>query len=481
MPTPRSDRVKRSSAPAELFPMRTRTFVRRTTLPVSAQEAFAWHERPGAFPRLAPPWEKITILREPVGVADGATAEFLFRLGPFRQRWVAVHQGCEPGRKFQDVQRRGPFALWEHTHTILPETDDSCVLEDSIEHAPPLGALGWLAAGRMIARTLASTFAYRHRITADDLRAHEAARSRGAPPMRILVSGASGLVGSTLIPMLTTGGHDVLRLVRKPSADPREISWNPDAGTIDADRLDGIDAVVHLAGENIAERRWTDAVRKRIRDSRVNGTSLLANAVASLDRPPRAFVCASAIGYYGDRGDDPMTESSPPGTGFLPEVCQAWEAACQPARDKGIRTVNLRIGVILTPKGAALKKMLFPFKMGAGGVIGSGRQYWSWVAIDDVVGAIHHALTRDDVNGPVNVVSPNPVTNRVFTKTLGKVLRRPTLLPMPAFAARLALGEMADDLLLASNRILPQKLQETGYQFRCPELEGALRHLLGRP
>ncbi|MFM9966264.1 MAG: TIGR01777 family oxidoreductase [Planctomycetaceae bacterium] len=298
--------------------------------------------------------------------------------------------------------------------------------------------------------------------------------------MNILVTGSTGLVGSAVVQFLTTGGHRVLRLVRIAPRNADEIAWNPTAGTIDADKLEGVDAVVHLAGDNIAHGRWSAAKKARIRDSRVLGTRLLSTALAKLNRKPRVFVCASAIGYYGHRGDEVMTESSPPGLTFISTVCRDWEAATEPARQAGIRVVNLRIGVVLTPRGGALAKMLTPFKLCVGGVVGTGRQYWSWIALDDVVGAIHHAITHDELSGPVNAVSPEPLANAAFTKILGRVLHRPTIAPLPAFVVKLMLGEMGDELLLASTRVLPNRLQETGYQFRCPTLEGALRHVLGR-
>ena len=296
--------------------------------------------------------------------------------------------------------------------------------------------------------------------------------------MKILISGRSGLVGSALASFLTSGGHEVVALSRSPSK-PGQIHWDPEHGVLDAAELEGFDAVVHLAGESVA-RRWTAAQKRCIRDSRVKGTRLLSETLARLDRPPRTLVCASAIGYYGDRGSEILTEESPPGTGFLPDVCREWEAAADAARQKGVRVVHVRIGVVLTPKGGALAQMLTPFKLGAGGVIGSGEQFWSWIVLDDLVGAIHHALATESLTGPVNATSPNPVTNREFTKTLGRVIRRPTILPMPAFAARLALGQMADELLLASARVLPQRLLATNYAFRDPELEGALRRMLGQ-
>jgi uncharacterized protein (TIGR01777 family) len=298
--------------------------------------------------------------------------------------------------------------------------------------------------------------------------------------MNILVTGSTGLVGSAVVPFLTTGGHRVLRLVRGTVHGDDEVSWNPATGEIDNSKLEGLDAVVHLAGENIATGRWTAAKKARIRNSRVNGTCVLSEALAKLTNKPRVLVCASAIGFYGERGDDVMTESSPPGSSFLCNVCHDWEAATEPARAAGIRVVNLRIGVVLTPCGGALEKMLLPFKLCAGGIVGTGRQFWSWIALDDVVGAIHHAITREELSGPVNAVSPETANNRDFTKTLGRVLGRPTIRPMPAFVVRLVFGEMGEELLLASTRVVPQRLQATGYQFRCPTLDGAFRHLLGK-
>lgn len=297
--------------------------------------------------------------------------------------------------------------------------------------------------------------------------------------MNVLVSGATGLIGSALIPELENGRHRVLRLTRSQSAPDGVIHWDPDTGNIDGS-LEEVDAVVHLAGESIAEGRWTPEKKKRILDSRIKGTYLLAETLAGLATPPKVMVCASAVGYYGDRGNELLTEESAPGSDFLADVCKAWELAADPARQTGIRVVHTRLGIVLSPKGGALGTTLPIFKLGAGGRIGSGRQYWSWVALDDVVGSIVHSLTNETMSGPVNVGSPNPLTNAEYTRVLGRVLNRPTLFPLPASAARLALGEVADALLLASQRMEPAKLKNTGYAFRYPELEGTLRHLLGR-
>ncbi len=298
--------------------------------------------------------------------------------------------------------------------------------------------------------------------------------------MRVLVSGATGLIGSALVRGLSADGHAITPVVR-PSAKgrPDGVLWDPEAGTLDINGLEGHDAVVHLAGENIAGDRWTPERKARIRDSRVGGTRLLCDSLRRLDRPPRVLVCASATGYYGNRGREVLREESPPGEGFLAEVCREWEAATEGAARKGLRVVNLRIGMVLSPEGGALAKMLPAFRAGAGGRIGSGEQYMSWIALPDLVGVIRHALSSASLDGPVNAVAPQPVTNREFTKTLGRVLGRPTVALLPAFAARLLFGEMAEELLLSGARVEPAKLLSSGYRFLHPELEGALRGMLG--
>lgn len=454
-------------------------YTRRVALPVPAEFAFDWHRKPGAFERLSPPWQTVEILDRGEGVAEGSRVTVALRLGPLSKRWIAEHRGIVPGREFRDVQISGPFGSWEHVHRLEPDGAERCVLEDRIDYAAPFGEYGAKLGGALIRKELERLFDYRHDVTAHDIAWHW--EHRGLKPMNILISGSTGLVGTALIPLLTTGGHEVVRLVRSKSKSPSKemVHWDPDANYIDAAGLERLDAVVHLAGESVADGRWTPAKKGRIRDSRIKGTRLLCETLAHLANPPKTLICASAIGFYGDRGDEVLTEASPGGTGFLAEACREWEAECEPARQKGIRVVNLRIGVVLTPAGGALAKMLPPFKMGVGGVIGNGRQFMSCIAIDDLIGVINYALVTPTLAGPVNGVCPQPVTNREFTKTLGAVLNRPTVFPVPAFAARLAFGEMADALLLASSRVEPKTLVESGYQFRYPTVEAALRHVLG--
>jgi len=298
--------------------------------------------------------------------------------------------------------------------------------------------------------------------------------------MRVLVTGSSGLIGQALLSFLAADGHKVVRLVRPHSrARGRNIEWDPEAGNLQTEDLEDFDAIVHLAGETIAGR-WTPQKKQRILDSRVKSTQLLCGSLAQVRDRPLVLVSASAVGYYGNRGNELLTEESPPGSMFLSKVARAWEAATEPAKRNGIRVVNLRLGFVLGKAGGGLPAMLLPFKLGIGGRVGSGRQYLSWIAIDDVVGAISHAIMSDELRGPVNVVSPNPVTNREFTKALGRVLWRPTIFPLPVFAAHMVLGEMADELLLASARVEPARLAASGYEFRFPELKPALRHVLGK-
>ena len=298
--------------------------------------------------------------------------------------------------------------------------------------------------------------------------------------MRVVMSGSSGLIGTALVASLRSQGHTVVRLVRRSAGTSDEISWDPAAGTLDAASLDGADAVVNLSGAGIGDRRWSDAYKRELLDSRLHTTDLLARTIAATERRPSVFLSGSAIGWYGPRGDEELTESSTAGSGFLADICEKWEEATGPAEAAGVRTAHLRTGIVLSPSGGALKKQLPLFKLGLGGRFGRGTQWQSWISIDDEVAAIEHLLTAD-VAGPVNLTAPNPVTNREFTKVLASVLKRPAFVPIPSFGPKLVLGgELADALLFTGQRVLPERLQASGYLFRHPTLEVALRALLGR-
>ncbi len=453
------------------------TTVERTSrLPASAGEVFSWHQRPGAFERLVPPWERIEVLKQGPGLENGSEVLLRIGWGPLRLRWLARHGDCVAGHQFADEQVEGPFSHWRHLHIFDPDGLDACRVTDRIEYALPLGAAGAAAGARAVRRRIERMLRYRHQVLQSDLQAH------GSVPherLKILVSGSTGLVGRSLVPFLTSGGHQVVRLVRRA---PRtgEIQWDPTAGRLDPAQLEGVDAVVHLAGENLAAR-WSAGRRQAIRDSRVRGTRLLAEALSQVTRPPRVLVSASAVGIYGNRGDEVLTESSmTERPDFLVEVASEWEAATEPARAAGIRVVVPRLGLVLSPAGGVLGRMLPAFQMGVGGRLGSGRQWMSWIGIDDAIGIIHHALMTEDLSGPVNTTAPYPVTNREFAATLARVLGRPAVLPVPAAVLRLAFGEMADVALLAGARVVPARLVRSGYQFRHTQLEGALRFVLGK-
>lgn len=300
--------------------------------------------------------------------------------------------------------------------------------------------------------------------------------------MKILISGASGLVGTNLTPTLIAKAHEVIKLVRKTAKSADEIQWDAEKGFSESEqaKLENFDAVVHLAGDNVASENWSAEKKKRIHSSRVVGTRILVDALKKAKNPPKVFISASATGFYGDRKDEILTEESAAGEGFLPEVCEEWEAEALKAKEFGARVVLTRTGVILSKDGGALTKMLTPFNFGVGGVVGSGKQWMSWIALDDLIRIIHFALDHENLHGAVNSVAPQPVTNEEFTKTLGKVLHRPTILPIPEFAIKLLFGEMGETLLLQGARVVPKRLQDAGFEFRFENLEDALKHIVYR-
>jgi hypothetical protein len=457
-------------------------FSRSLDLPVSAAELFAWHERPGALERLSPGWQRVDLVEHTGGIRDGARVVLRVYNGPLPMRWELAHEHYIEGARFEDVQRRGPFARWRHVHRFESRGAHASTLHDEIEYALPFGPLGALVGGPFMERMLRRLFAHRHAVTQNDIERHRPFASRA--PLRIAITGATGLIGSALTAFLTTGGHTVTRIRRAAGSGremlPSDVLWDPSNGTLDPRRLEGFDAIVHLAGEPV-EARWSAHNKRGIRDSRVLGTQLLANAIASLERPPKVLVSASAIGFYGDRGEELLDETSGPGRGFLAGVVQEWEAATAPAEAAGIRVVHSRTGVVLSPRGGALVKLLPPFRLGMGGKIGDGKQWMSCIALDDVVGAMHYAIMTESLRGPMNVVMPQPVTNEQFGHTLGHVLHRPSLATVPPMMVKMVLGaEQAEEMALASQRIVPRALERAGFVFRHPSLEDGLRFELGR-
>lgn len=454
----------------------TREF--RSLMPVSPADLYAWHARPGAFQRLQPPWERVELLEHTSDITDGARARLRVHAGPFRLSWTARHQGTEPGRRFVDVQERGPFALWCHEHECAADpggNPDASELIDRVTYQLPGGLLGHWCGGGYVRRKLERMFRYRHAVTRGDLEYWR--NTRDVPRLNIAITGASGLVGTALTAFLTTQGHDVVRLSR--SAGPGFVRWDPARHVLDRDALRGVDAVIHLAGANLASGRWNDARKREFFASRVDVTRWLVDELAQLEPRPRIFLGASATGYYGDTGDVAMDETNGPGTGYLADLCAAWEAETKCAESWGARVVSMRLGVVLSAAGGALAKLVPIFRAGLGGPLAGGRAWMSWIALDDVLGAVTYALGDTSLRGPVNLVAPDPVTNADFTRALARATHRPAFVPVPGWALRVAVGEFAEAALLASSRIRPTRLAASGYTFRHPDLATALRHELG--
>ena len=443
------------------------------------RSVFDWHERPGALERLTPPWGTVEVLHRAGGIRDGGEITLRVHKGPTSFKWALRHRDYERGRQFRDEQVSGPLKSWVHTHRFSALAGGGTLVEDEIDVEAPLGPAGAAIGPTFLKSELGRLFRFRYRRLFTDLARHAEQAIR--PRLTVAITGATGMIGESLTHFLTTGGHRVLRLVRDSrSVGEGSIFWNPAAGEIDADALVGVDAVVHLAGTSIASGRWTDERKRSIMQSRVKGTELIARTLADLRGGPKVLVSASAVGYYGNRGADAVDERASSGEGFLAEVCRAWEASARPAERAGVRVVLLRGGVVLSPSGGAIGEMLLPFKMGVGGRLGSGKQYMSWIDLDDHVALIHHALHTDSLSGPVNATAPHPVTNSTFTAALGRALGRPTVIPVPAFAIKAAFGQLGTEALLWGQRVVPRKAVESGFRFFYEGVEDSLRFQLGR-
>jgi uncharacterized protein (TIGR01777 family) len=450
-------------------------FTQTSTFPVDVQTCFRWHERPGALERCVPPWEHIRVVKRSGSIKPGGVVELIIRPGGVPLKWVSHHVEYEKNVYFKDLQYRGPFKTFIHTHKFYQEKQGSySTLVDDIRYELPGGVLNRPFKGN-IHKQLAQSFRYRHHMLKNDLATHSSAPST---PLTILISGASGVLGQNLCPFFTTGGHRVIRLVRRKPVSSDELYWNPGENQLDLLDVDTIDAIINLSGENIGEGRWSKQKKKRIIDSRVNTTRLLVRAARELKTPPKVFLSSSAIGFYGDRGKEKLNEASERGTNFISEVCDIWEQEALKASDF-MRVVPLRIGVVLTPKGGALARLLTPAKFGLGGPLGNGKQIMSWISISDLVYAFHHCLFHDEIHGAINLTSPNPVTNLEFSRKLGRKLKRPAILPVPATIIKLAFGQMGREIPLASTLALPEQLLSTGFHFSHPCLDTALNYLIG--
>lgn len=448
--------------------MKDRRFTFQSELPVSLEDAFDWHLRKGALDRLLPPWMNISFLFPPArpDEEDGRVG-LKIKKGPFSIKWILEHRDFIPNQEFSDVQVQGPFLRYSHRHHFLGIDPISCKLSDEVTFALPLPFLH-----QKVETELARFFSWRHAVLRDDLKMID---QYPREPQRILLSGASGFIGSKLKVFLQLCGHQVVRLVRrKEDAAEDAVYWDPAHGNFEKDGFEGFDAVIHLAGAGLAQGRWTKEKKEQFFLSRCRDTWLLSQVLSRLYRPPKTVICASAIGFYGNRGEEELTEESARGQGFLADLCEKWEQATSSIENRGARVVHARFGVVLSAKGGMLQKMLLPFRLGLGGKMGSGKQVISWIGIDDLLGGIYHALMNEDLFGPVNLVAPQSVSQAEFAKILAKKLRRPTFCHLPAWALKMALGEMAEEMILSSQNVRPEKLLHSGYAFRYPDLQKAL-------
>ena len=450
-------------------------FEKSVELNCPPRRAFEWHRGKGVVERLIPPWVRYGDLVRQGGLEEGATTSLTLKFGPLPVHWHSVHTSCVEGEAFTDRMVRGPFSFFEHTHRFEKGDNGGSLLIDRIQYRLPFGCLSDPLVGSFVRRDLARMFRYRHRITARDI----ASCMGGGDRKTIAVSGASGVIGTVLVPWLRSQGHRVLTLVRRKSMGAGEIAWDPSTNTIEEGKLQGCDVLIHLAGENIGNGRWTPEKRARIIQSRVDGTAFLARTASRLDGGPTLFMSASAVGFYGDCGAREVVESHPCGGAFISNVCGRWEQTAEANWTRpGGRLVTLRIGVVLTPSGGALARLLPVFKMGLGGTFGRGDQSMSWVSMEDVLGAIAHIMDNSAVSGPVNLTAPHPVTNRVFARTLAAGVNRCACATLPSAVVTCVFGAMGREVLLEGVHALPEVLLQSGYRFFHPTLAEALDEVL---
>ncbi len=452
-------------------------YIKRTKINIPVETLFAWHARDGAISRLTPPWAPLKMIsRSGPGIQKGVKVAFRLSLFKIPMIWEAEHIDYQANKEFKDRQIKGPFSKWEHTHRFISDGRENSIMEDKVEFELPFGFLSRPFYG-FARKEFERMFNYRHRVLKYDLEHHPDVLKK----KRILISGASGTIGSVLVPFLRTCGHEVIRLVRKKENFLEdELFWDPYKGILDLEKAGPIDAVINLNGVDISRGRWTKKRKKQIIDSRIFPTRLLVEKMKDLDHKPAVFISSSAIGFYGESGDKVLNETADMGDCFISRVCRQWEEASMNARKAGIRTIQLRTGVVLTPAGGALARMELPFKTGCGVRLSHGRQYMSWISLDDAISGILYILSHDKIKGPVNLTAPNPVTNKTFSKTLADVFFKKVFFVLPGFAAKALWGQMGKETLLTSARVRPEKLLDNGFLFQHETLSLALKDMLGR-
>jgi len=447
------------------------------------QRVWQWYDSPGAFRRIMPEWEGITPLQAGA-LKNGETTKFKVRIGPIKKKWVAQHHSVVQGEVFHDRMVKGPFGTWEHEHRFTPVDANTSQIHDIVQWKLPLHMLTWWTAPFTVKGRMDQMFAYRaNRVNSDLTRIDE---FEHLARQKVLVSGSTGLIGMQLCAFLAAAGHEVTRLIRPTTRIPPDASndsvvvWDDLKGEVIEGDLNGFDTVIHMAGAGIGDKRWNKKRKEIIEKSRTVPTNNLTTLLGQLDRPPKTFICSSAIGLYGNSQEKMLDENSEAGDDFLAKTVLNWEAAAQPAVDAGIRTIWIRTGIVVTSMGGALKKLLLPAKLGAGGPVGGGKQYYSWISLDDQIYAIQHLMMTKECQGPYNLTAPNPVTQKQFAKSIGRVLRRPAFMPLPGFVLKILLGQMAQSLVLNGQRVLPNRLVASGYDFQDDNLELCLRRCLGK-
>lgn len=441
-----------------------------TAIPQKPHFVYQWHARPGAINRLLPPWQGTEVIHRSGGLAAGAQTRIMMPFGPFKITMHAEHTRASEGKYFEDQQVSGPFRYWNHHHQFSP-TSQGCLLEDQLTYQLPINELIPQFIDKHIKKELFKTFCYREKILLHDLARHQQYSAR---PLKVLITGASGALGKELCPFLTSGGHTVYTLVRRPPTKESEFFWNPELGRIDD--LPQVDVIIHLAGEYIGLSRWNKRKKEKVIQSRIMGTRLLVKAMKNA--PPKVFLSSSAIGYYGNNKSLQLAEDTAPGAGFLADVCRAWEKEALVAEKLGIRTVILRLGVVLGQRSGALKRMLSAAKIGFPKSFGKGTQYTSWLGMNDCLAALLHCMTQD-IEGPVNIVSPYPLTNRAFFTKLAQFGKKPLLPAIPELYLKILYGEMAQEIALASSNISPQKLVDSSFVFWEKHIDDSLTTQLG--